>query len=150
MEDSDRNRGKYDSIQGHQLCKKVLAKYVTYNPHDYIIDGVCPVMDEFDLLAMTPCGSGKLGYLILLMLVIHEIAADETLIIGKEVFPLDPVMIMVCQTKALEEDIVGPIVVNDRDATDESSLGQAVLRSRSDSEHYQFGHSLYCEVWNMV
>ncbi|KIM81192.1 hypothetical protein PILCRDRAFT_821645 [Piloderma croceum F 1598] len=35
-------------------------------------------MDGFDLLATTPCGSGKLGYLILLMLVVREIAADET------------------------------------------------------------------------
>ena len=37
--------GKYDSLQGCQLCKKVLAKYVMYDHHDYILDGVCPVMD---------------------------------------------------------------------------------------------------------
>jgi hypothetical protein len=77
--DTDRERGKYDSIQGRLLCKKVLAKYVTYDPHDYILDGICPVMDVFDLLATTPCGSGKLAYLILLMLVVREIAADEIL-----------------------------------------------------------------------
>jgi hypothetical protein len=51
--------GKYDSIQGRQLCKKILAKYVTYDPHDYILDGVCPVIDGFNLLATTPTGSGK-------------------------------------------------------------------------------------------
>ena len=71
-------------------------------------------MDGFDLLATTPCGSGKSGYLILLMLFVHEIAADKTLAIGEEVFPLDPVMIVVCPMKALEEDIVSPIVINDR------------------------------------
>jgi hypothetical protein len=98
-------------------------------------------MDGFDLLATTPCGLGKSGYLILLMLIVCEIAADETLAIGKEIFPLDPVMIVVCPTKALEEDIVSPIVITDGDATDESSLGQAVSRSRSDSDHYQFRHS---------
>jgi hypothetical protein len=52
--DTDMDGGKYDSILGHQLCKKVLAKYVTHNPHDYILDGVCPIMDGFDLLATTP------------------------------------------------------------------------------------------------
>jgi len=112
--DTDWGGDKYDSIQGRQLCKKILAKYVTYNPHDYILDGICPVMDGFDLLATTPCGSGKSGYLILLMLFVHEIAADKTLAIGEEVFPLDPVMIVVCPMKALEEDIVSPIVINDR------------------------------------
>jgi hypothetical protein len=104
--DTDREGGKYDSIQGCQFCKKVLAKYVMYDPHNYILDGICPVIDGFDLVATTPCGLGKSGYLILLMPVVWEIAADETLTIGKEVFPLDPVMIMVCPTKALEEDIV--------------------------------------------
>jgi hypothetical protein len=48
------------------------------------------------------------------MLVVREIAADEILTIGKEVFPLDPVMIVVCPTKALEEDIMSSIVINDR------------------------------------
>ncbi|KIM81051.1 hypothetical protein PILCRDRAFT_9087 [Piloderma croceum F 1598] len=105
-------RGKYDSIQGRQLCKKNLAKYVTYDPHDYILDGVCPVIDGFNLLATTPTGSGKTGFFTLLMLV-REIAADKTLAIGNEVFPIDPVMIVVCPTKALEEDIVGLVITND-------------------------------------
>jgi hypothetical protein len=105
-------RGKYDSIQGRQLCKKILAKYVTYDPHDYILDGVCPVIDGFNLLATTPTGSGKTGFFTLLMLV-REIAADKTLAIGNEVFPIDPVMIVVCPTKALEEDIVGLVITND-------------------------------------
>jgi superfamily II DNA/RNA helicase len=112
--DTDTNWGKYDTHEGRQLCKKILAKYVVYEPHDYILDGICPVMDGFDLLATTPTGSGKTGYLILLMLVIREIAADKTLAIAKEIFPKDPVMIVVCPTKALEDDIVSIIIVNDR------------------------------------
>jgi hypothetical protein len=105
-------RGKYDSIQGRQLCKKILAKYVTYDPHNYILDGVCPVIDGFNLLATTPTRSGKTGFFTLLMLVVREIAADKTLAIGNEVFPIDPVMIVVCPTKALEEDIVGLVITN--------------------------------------
>ena len=59
--------------------------------HHYNLDGRCPVMDGFDLLATTPTGSGKVGYLILLMLVVREIAADMTLAIAKEILPRDPV-----------------------------------------------------------
>jgi len=80
--DSDR---KYDSCEGHHLFKKILTKYIMYDPHDYILDGICPVMDGVDLLPSTPTGSGKMGYLILLMLVVCEIAADKTLAIMKEI-----------------------------------------------------------------
>jgi|SRR6267154_1036082 len=107
--DSNMGGGKYDSVNGHQLCKKILAKYVAYDPHTYILDGICPVLDGFDLLATTPTGSGKTGYLILLMLIVREIAANTALGLGKEVFPVDPIMLVVCPTKALEEDIVSVI-----------------------------------------
>ena len=82
--------------------------------HHYNLDGRCPVMDGFDLLATTPTGSGKVVYLILLMLVVREIAADVTLAIAKEILPMDPVMIVVCPTKALEDKIVSIIITNDR------------------------------------
>jgi hypothetical protein len=48
-------------------------------PHDYQLDGIYPVMDWFDPLVIEvvtmPAGSGKTqtGYLIMLMLVVHEI-----------------------------------------------------------------------------
>jgi hypothetical protein len=45
-----------------------------YDPHDYILDRICPLMDGFDLPATKPTGSGRTGYLILLMLVVREIA----------------------------------------------------------------------------
>ena len=68
----------YDSDAGQALCKRILGKYLPYEPHDYSLNGVCPVMDGYDLLATTTTGWGKTGYFILLMLVVREIA-DETL-----------------------------------------------------------------------
>jgi superfamily II DNA/RNA helicase len=60
--DSNVGRGKYNSVNsGRQLCNKILAKYVTYDPHTYILDGICPVLDGFDLVATMPTGSGKTG-----------------------------------------------------------------------------------------
>jgi len=100
------NKQKYDSVAGRSLCKRILEKYLPYEPHDYVLDGICPVMDGYDLLATTPTGSGKSGYYILLMLVVREIAADESLMIGEKRFPKDPVMILVLPTKALEDDMV--------------------------------------------
>ena len=99
--ESSSNKQKYDSVAGRALCKRILKKYLPYEPHDYILDGICPVMDGYDLLATTPTGSGKSGYYILLMLVVREIAADDSLMIGEKRFPKDPVMIVVLPTKAL-------------------------------------------------
>jgi len=72
------NKQKYDSVAGRALCKRILKKYLLYEPHNYILDGICPVMDGYDLLATTPTVSGKSGYYILLMLIVHKIAADES------------------------------------------------------------------------
>ena len=99
-------REKYDSDAGWALCKRILEKYLPHEPHDYILDGICPVMDGYDLLATTPTGSGKVGYFILLMLVVCKIAVDETLLIREKRFPKDPVIIVVLPTKAPEEDMV--------------------------------------------
>ena len=55
--------GKYDLLNRRQLCKKILAKYIAYDPHDYVLDGICPIMDGFDLLATPPTGSGKTRWL---------------------------------------------------------------------------------------
>ena len=48
------------------------------------------------------------------MLVVRKIAVEKVLAVGTETFLEDPVMIVVCPTKALEENIVGPIINNVR------------------------------------
>jgi superfamily II DNA/RNA helicase len=63
-------------------------------------------MDGRDLLASTPTGLGKTGFLFMLMLVVRDISADETLALGQMRFPKDLAMIIVCPTKALEKDMV--------------------------------------------
>ena len=40
--DTGTDLGKYDTHGGRRLCKEILAKYVTYDPHDYILYGICP------------------------------------------------------------------------------------------------------------
>jgi hypothetical protein len=40
------------------------------------------------------------------MLIMGAISEDETLALGGRTFPKDPAMIIVCPTKALQEDMV--------------------------------------------
>lgn len=97
---------KYDSVAGRNLCKQILAQHLPYDPHDYQLDGVCAVLDNQDLLATTPTGSGKTGFFIQLMIIARELALDPTLAINDRMFPKDPAMLVVCPTKALENDMV--------------------------------------------
>jgi hypothetical protein len=57
--DTSMGGGKYGSIEGRQLCKKILAKYVAYDPHDYVLDGICPVMDGLICLPHPPLDQAK-------------------------------------------------------------------------------------------
>ncbi|KAF7976391.1 hypothetical protein HWV62_6975 [Athelia sp. TMB] len=96
----------YDSPTGCDLCKRVLKKTLPYEPHDYQLDGTCPVLDGFDLLATAPTGSGKTRYLTQLMLMARALAEDPSLQLNDRVFIEDPVMLVVFPTKALEVDMV--------------------------------------------
>lgn len=80
----DRNAGggKYDSVNGRRLCKKILAKYVAYDPHTYLV---------------------------LLMLVLRQIAANTAFELSKEAFAVDPIMVVACSTKALEDYILSVV-----------------------------------------
>ena len=51
-------------------------------------------------------GTGKTGFFIFLMLIICAISKDPTLALDDLTFPKDPAMIVVCPTKALQEDMV--------------------------------------------
>jgi len=68
---------KYNSDTGRALCKQILVKYLPYEPHTYQLDGICPALDGIDLLVTIPTGSGKTGYLIMLMLVVLVLSAPQ-------------------------------------------------------------------------
>ena len=95
----------YDTLEGFVLARKILAQTLPFEPHDFQMEGICAVLDRHDLLATMATGSGKTGYFIMLMLVMCAISEDETLALGGRTFPKDPAMIIVCPTKALQEDI---------------------------------------------
>ena len=78
-----------------------------FDPHDYQLEGVCQVLDGLDLLAVTPTGSGKTGFVYILLLVLQGLQQKPELRPpGVRKFPRDPIILVVCPTNALEEDMV--------------------------------------------
>ncbi|KAH9943515.1 P-loop containing nucleoside triphosphate hydrolase protein [Amylocystis lapponica] len=97
---------RFNSPEGHVLCRKILAPHFPYSPHDYQLDGVCRALDGSDILAVTPTGSGKTGFLTMYMVVARELAQNPTLCPSPAVaVKKDPAMLVVCPTKSLELDM---------------------------------------------
>ena len=102
------NSKVYDTLEGAALACCILAKALLFKPHDFQVEGICALLDGHDLLVTMATGSGKTGYFIMLMLIMCAISQseDQTLALGGRTFPKDPAMIIVCPTKALQQDMV--------------------------------------------
>ncbi|KAJ7911156.1 P-loop containing nucleoside triphosphate hydrolase protein, partial [Mycena leptocephala] len=95
----------FHSPKGFDLVRKILLEALpTFEPHTYQMDGICKVLDGIDLVAVTPTGSGKTGFFFLTILVMIAIAANPSLCPGVT-FPKDPVIVVVCPTNSIEQQM---------------------------------------------
>ena len=99
----------YTTEPGRVLVRKILSQCepVPIEPHDYQCEGICRSLDGDDVIATMATGAGKTGLLSFLMLVVRAISRDPSLVLQNRTFPKDPCMLVICPTKALEEDMVG-------------------------------------------
>ncbi|KAJ7450708.1 P-loop containing nucleoside triphosphate hydrolase protein, partial [Mycena galericulata] len=95
----------FSSPTGSSLVRNILLTALpTFEPHSYQTDGICKVLDKIDLVAVTPTGSGKTGFLFLTILVMKAIAANPSLCPGVT-FPRDPAIVVVCPTNSIEQQM---------------------------------------------
>ncbi|KAJ6550499.1 P-loop containing nucleoside triphosphate hydrolase protein [Mycena sp. CBHHK59/15] len=96
---------KFYSESGFALVRKILLTALpTFEPHHYQMDGICKVLDGVDLVAGTPTGSGKTGYLFLSIIVMIAIARTPSLCPSAK-FPVDPAIVVVCPTNSIEQQM---------------------------------------------
>lgn len=69
----------FSSEEGLAFCREITAESLPWSPHTYQLEGACKALDGLDVLAITPTGSGKTGFLLIYMLVAQAIAKDPTL-----------------------------------------------------------------------
>ena len=98
----------YTTAPGRVLVRQILSQCepVPIEPHDYQVEGICRSLDGDDVIATMATGAGKTGLLSFLMLVICAISRDPSLALQNRTFPKNPCMLVICPTKALEEDMV--------------------------------------------
>ncbi|KAH9931748.1 P-loop containing nucleoside triphosphate hydrolase protein [Amylocystis lapponica] len=106
---SARRSFQFSSPAGRALCRSILARHFPYAPHDYQLDGVCQALDGVDVLAVTPTGSGKTGFMTMYMVIARELACEPSLYPGPGTLPAafkkNAMMLVVCPTKSLEMDM---------------------------------------------
>ncbi|KAJ7767927.1 P-loop containing nucleoside triphosphate hydrolase protein [Mycena maculata] len=106
---------KFYSEPGFALVRKILLEALpNFEPHHYQMDGICKVLDGIDLIAVTPTGSGKTGYLFLSILVMITISKMPSLCPSVK-FPKDPAIVVVCPTNSIEgqmEDSMGKLGIS--------------------------------------
>ena len=95
----------FSSPEGYSLCRHILKEYLSYDPHDVQIEGICKVLDNVDLFAVLATGSGKTGFLSMYMLVVLAIKKDPSLCPTAK-FPDNPCILAICPTKYLEHQMV--------------------------------------------
>ncbi|KAF9247257.1 P-loop containing nucleoside triphosphate hydrolase protein [Melanogaster broomeanus] len=98
-------RSQFASKDGRELCRRILDKLMPYDTHEYQLDAITHLLDQKDVLFVTATGTGKTDTFIRLMHVVRMLSENPSMHDEAARFPRDPVMLIVCPTKALELDM---------------------------------------------
>jgi len=85
---------------GWDLCRRILSKALPFTPHDYQLDRATHALDGIDVLAITGTGSGKSGYIYMLMHVLLVFSRNPELNPSRRKFPANPLIVVVSPTLA--------------------------------------------------
>ena len=92
---------------GHQLIRRLLRPRLPHDLRNYIIEGLCKVVDGVHVLLVLKTGGGKMGLFYGYILLLHALKNLGSLCPPlKWKFSPNPVIIVVYPTKGLEEEMV--------------------------------------------
>ncbi|KIY48923.1 P-loop containing nucleoside triphosphate hydrolase protein [Fistulina hepatica ATCC 64428] len=101
------NSFKFFSEEGLLLCRSIAHECLPYDPHDDSLETATQFLDGRDGLVLSGCGSGKTGIIALLAFLLIQFGQDLSLVPKNcsVEFVQNPLLLVVCPTNALEEDI---------------------------------------------
>jgi len=99
----------FASEEGQNICRHLLLDLMPSDTHDFQLESIGRLLDGEDLLLVVATGSGKTDMFIRLMHVVQWIATHPHTF-GAVGFPRDPAMVVVCPTKALEDEMVSAML----------------------------------------
>jgi hypothetical protein len=96
----------FDTPSGHVFACELLKTRTPKPVHDYIIEGVCKVLDGIHLLSVVKTGGGKSSYWSSYIHILHALSALPSPPKLKRRLPENPLAVVVYPTKGLEEEQV--------------------------------------------
>ena len=96
----------FSSPEGRQFVRSILRPQLPFDPHDDQLEGICQSLDGEDLVAIAATGSGKTGFFSMYMLMLRALSSNPNMCRPSRKICKDPVMVVVCPTVGLEEDMV--------------------------------------------
>jgi ATP-dependent helicase YprA (DUF1998 family) len=96
---------KFHSEAGYALCRQIILKNLSFGPHDYQLEGITKVLDGENLIAIIKTSGGKSAYIYMVLLIITAIQQEPALCPSAS-FPLDPAILLILPTTALQDDQV--------------------------------------------
>ncbi|TFK48604.1 hypothetical protein OE88DRAFT_481620 [Heliocybe sulcata] len=103
------SRYVFSSVEGHKFCRSVLQELLPFDPHDYQLEGICKALDGSDVFAIAACGDGKTGYYYMFILMVLYITNNPVIEHPGVCFPRDPVIVIVCPTNGIEEQMAAKL-----------------------------------------
>ncbi|KAI0313351.1 P-loop containing nucleoside triphosphate hydrolase protein [Amylostereum chailletii] len=98
----------FDSSAGREgLCSILLPPFVPYAPHDDQLTCVSKLLDNVDVLAILPTGSGKTRIFFMFIHVIQVLHEDHSIFpkVNRCRYPVNLAMVIICPTKSLSEEM---------------------------------------------
>ncbi|TRM61284.1 P-loop containing nucleoside triphosphate hydrolase protein [Schizophyllum amplum] len=133
---------KFVSPAGRALIKRILNETINIEPHDHQLEALSHALDRTSVLSITYTGSGKSGYIYMLAVILKALRENCALCPGADV-PADPVIIVICPTIALEEDLekkmqkydVESLVLNKEKKEEYQKSGKDIFKEASDKRY---------------
>jgi hypothetical protein len=99
----------FDTPSGHIFARELLKTRTPKPVHDYIIEGVCKVLDGIHLLSVVKTFGGKSSKSTSYIHIIHALRIHPSPPKLQRRIPENPVAVVVYPTKGLEEEQVSQI-----------------------------------------
>ncbi|KAI0038453.1 hypothetical protein FA95DRAFT_1505665 [Auriscalpium vulgare] len=92
----------FSSTEGRRAIRGVIKTKLGLDPHDFQLECVCKLLDGTDVFAIAATGDGKSGLFSMYAISINTELQPPG---AATRFPLNPVLLVICPTKSLEEDM---------------------------------------------
>ncbi|EJD49873.1 hypothetical protein AURDEDRAFT_58743, partial [Auricularia subglabra TFB-10046 SS5] len=109
---ADESPYSFTTPLGQRLLREILRERLPFDPHDYLLDWTAAILNGHHLLGITATGDGKSCLSYFPLLVMQYFARQSEKPAGW-LWPDDPMVLVICPTKGIEEEQAADMIALD-------------------------------------